>query len=128
MSGLDKIYIRDLAARCIIGFKGWEREKKQDVLINIALYADLSTAGKSDQVADTIDYKQVKHRVLDMVEGTSFFLIERLAEAIAARCLEDARVKRVDVIVDKPGALRFARSVAVEIARYQEGTRPGINT
>ncbi len=53
-----------------------------------------------------------------MVEASSFNLIETLAEKIAEVCLEDARVRRADVTVEKPGALRFARTVAVEITRF----------
>ena len=54
---LDKLHIRDLMLRCIIGLNDWEREKKQDILINITLYADLITACQSDNIEDTVDYK-----------------------------------------------------------------------
>jgi len=116
---MDKIYIRELSARCIVGIFPREREVRQEVLINIVLACDLAEAGRSDAIADTVDYKQIKNRVLEMVEASEFFLIERLAEAIAALCLEAPRVQRVTVTVDKPGALRFARSVAVKITRQR---------
>ncbi len=92
---------------------------KQEVVINITLHADLRKPCESDNIADTIDYKKLKQRVLALVEPSGFFLIERMAEAIAQVCLEDRRVLRCDVGVDKPGALRFARSVAVEVSRCQ---------
>ncbi len=114
---LDRIHIRKLQVRCILGIYPEERNAKQDVVISITLYADLSAACQSDQIEDTVDYKTIKKNVLHMVEGSQFLLIERLAEQIAALCLEAPRVERVDVCVDKPGALRFARSVAVEITR-----------
>ncbi len=113
----DRIHIRDLAARCIVGFNDWEREKKQDILINVTLHADLAKACASDRVEDSVNYKALKNRILSMVEESECHLIERLAESIAELCLTDARVQKVDVSVDKPGALRFARSVAVEITR-----------
>jgi len=116
---LDRIHIRDLEARCIVGIYPAERENLQDVVLNITLYVDLSTAGGSDNIDDTVDYKTLKKRILKMVEASDFFLIERMAAICAEMCLEDKRVRRVDVTVDKPGALRFARSVAVEITRYQ---------
>jgi dihydroneopterin aldolase/D-erythro-7,8-dihydroneopterin triphosphate epimerase len=117
---LDRIHIRDLGARCIIGIYPQERENKQDVIVNICLYADLRRPGESDRIEDTVDYKQIKRKVLELVEGSEFCLIERLAQRIAEICLEDGAVQRVDVAVDKPGALRFARSVAVEITRERE--------
>lgn len=114
---LDCIHIKDLFLRCIIGINPDERTKKQDVLINVTLYADLSSAGQSDRMEDTVNYKQIKNRIVEMVEHSSFFLVERLAERIAEICLEDPGVHYARVLVEKPGALRFARSVGVEIVR-----------
>jgi len=115
--GWDQIHIRDLAARCIVGLYDHERREKQDVVVNITLYGDLRQAGRSDRLEDTIDYKAIKQRVIAAVEGSSFFLVERLAEEVARVCLGDAKVRRVRVLVEKPGALRFARTVGVEIVR-----------
>jgi D-erythro-7,8-dihydroneopterin triphosphate epimerase len=114
---MDKIKIRDLSLRCIIGLNAEERREKQDVVINVVLYADLSQAGKSDDFKDTIDYKAVKLKILDLVENSSFYLVEALAENIADLCLEFIGVEQVEVSVEKPGALRFAKSVGVEISR-----------
>lgn len=117
----DRIYIRDLATRCIVGINPDERVNKQEVIINIVLEADLSKAGASDNIDDTVDYKRIKQAVLELVEKSEFLLIERLADAIAQVCLREPRVHAVQVTLDKPGALRFARSVAVEITRKRDG-------
>ena len=114
---LDRIHIRDLGARCIVGINPDERVTRQDVVINLTLYADLRKAARSDRLADTVDYKAVKQKVLTLVEGSSFLLLERLAEAIADACLAQTGVRRVRVLVEKPAALRFARTVGVEIVR-----------
>jgi dihydroneopterin aldolase/D-erythro-7,8-dihydroneopterin triphosphate epimerase len=114
---LDRIYIRDLAARCIVGINPDERVNKQDVVINLTLHADLRKAGRTDDIADTVDYKAVKQKVLALVEGSSFTLVERLAEAVAETCLAQPGVLRAEVLVEKPAALRFARTVGVEIVR-----------
>ncbi|NQU40411.1 MAG: dihydroneopterin aldolase [Lentisphaerae bacterium] len=117
---LDTIHIRDLLQRCIIGIYDEERREKQDVIINITLYADLRKAGLSDDIEDTVDYKTIKKRVIGMVEGSAYLLVERLAQRIAELCLEDARVEIAQVRVAKPGALRFARTVEVEITRRRK--------
>ncbi len=114
---MDRILIRDLQARCIIGVNEEERREKQDIVINLTVYADLRPAGRSDRIEDALDYRELKKRILGTVEGSQHYLVEALAEDIAAVCLEPAAVQRVQVCVDKPGALRFARSVAVEILR-----------
>jgi len=120
----DRIYIRRLHARCIIGIFPEERTEKQDVYLNITMYADLRDAGVSDAIEDTVDYKRVKKRVLAMVEQSEFFLLERLAEQVATLCLEDPHIERVEVVIDKPGALRFADSVAVHIVRGRATDQP----
>ena len=114
---MDHIYIRDLALRCIIGIYPEEREKKQDIVINVAMDCDLRRAGETDRIEDAVDYKVIKLKIAEMVEASSFNLIETLADRVAAICLADPRLRRVKVTVDKPGALRFARSVAVEVTR-----------
>ena len=116
---LDRIHIRDLLLRCIVGIHDWERHERQDISITVVLHADLSKAAASDSIADTVDYVTIKKRIIALVESSSYGLIEALAEAIARVCLEEERVGRVDVTLEKPGALRYARTVAVEITRMQ---------
>ncbi|MDX9981437.1 MAG: dihydroneopterin aldolase [Lentisphaeria bacterium] len=117
---MDRIVIEDLLLRCIVGINPDERTKVQDVNLRLVLHADLRRAGATDEIGDTVDYKSVKVAVREFVESSSFFLVEKLATEIARLCLRDPRVERVDVRVEKPGALRFARTVAVEISRTRE--------
>lgn len=117
---MDKVFIRDLALRCIIGVFPEERRQKQDIIINVTMYCDLRAAGHSDDLNDTVDYKTVKLAILEMVEASDFQLIESLAERAADIALTQERVTKVVVTVDKPGALRFARSSAVEITRSRK--------
>ena len=116
----DKIYVRDLAIRCIIGVNQDERTEKQDVVINVILFTDTRKAGQTDILEDSVDYKMIKKAVLSLVENSAFLLIEKLAEEIAKVCLGNSKVQKVNVTVDKPGVLRYARSVAVEIVRTRE--------
>jgi len=113
----DLIRIKDLLLRTIIGINEEERRNRQDVLINITLHTDTRAAGASDEIEDAVNYRTIAKRVIKLVEDSSFYLVEKMAAEIAAICLEDPRVEAVDVRVDKPGALRFARSVGVEIHR-----------
>ncbi len=117
---MDRIIINDLSVRCIIGINEYERRERQDVLINIVLSSDLREAGRTDRFENAIDYRAIKKKIVSMVEDSSFFLIEALAEAISDICLAQSGVIEAVVRVDKPGALRFARSVGVEITRRQK--------
>ncbi len=114
---MDRIFISDLSVRCIIGVNEDERRERQDVRITISLSADLSEAGKTDRFENALDYRAIKKEIMHMVENSNFYLIEALAEAIAGICLKRPGVIEALVRVEKPGALRFARSVGVEITR-----------
>ena len=119
---LDQIFIRDLSLRCIIGVFPEEREKKQDVLINVVMSVDLTRAGQTDDLHDTVDYKRVTKAIVTTIEPSRFLLIERMAQVVADICLADALVKHVAVTIDKPGALRFAKASAVTIFRARHET------
>jgi FolB domain-containing protein len=113
----DKIVIRDLLLRGIIGINDWEREKKQDILVNLTVWTDIRKAGDSDDVGDTLNYRTLTKAVIGMVESSSFYLVEALATAIARLAIVEHHADEVQVRVEKPGALRFAKSVGVEIVR-----------
>ena len=116
----DQIHICDLHLRAIIGINDQERRDRQDVLINLTLDTDTRVAGRSDDIGDAFNYRTLAKRVIGLVENSQFYLVEKLAAEVARLCLEDARVERVRVSVEKPGALRFARSVGVTIERGRE--------
>jgi len=113
----DRILIKDLMIRCILGLSEEERREKQDVVINLILWADLEPAAASDHIEDAVDYRAVKKRIIALVEESKYHLAETLADRIARMCLEEPAVQQVQVTVEKPTALRFAHSVGVEIVR-----------
>lgn len=116
----DRIFFEDLRVRAIIGVNDNERTTRQDVLVGVELWTDIRAAAKSDDFADAVDYRALKKKIMAFVETSSFHLVETLAERIAQLCLDDARIERVRVRVEKPGALRFARTVGVEIERGRD--------
>ena len=113
----DRIHIIGLRDECIIGNNDWERVTKQDVVIDITLHADLTKPGESDDIKDTINYRDISKAVQAHVEASSYGLIEAMARNIATICLGPEAVIRADVSVQKPGALRGADSVGVESSR-----------
>jgi FolB domain-containing protein len=114
---MDKVIIRDLVARGIIGINDWERHQPQEILINLVLFADLEKSGETDDIADCVNYRTVAKKVLEYAERAERLTVEALATDLAQLCLEEPGVQKVQVRVEKPGAVRFARSVGVEIER-----------
>jgi FolB domain-containing protein len=115
--GMDQVIIKDLVARGIIGINDWERTNPQEILINVVMYADLYQAGESDDIADCVNYRTVAKKVLVHAETARRLTVEALAADLARLCLEEPGVEKVRVRVEKPGAVRFAGSVGVEIER-----------
>lgn len=115
---MDKIFVKDLLVRGIIGINPEERIKLQDILINMVLYADTRDAARTDDIDKAVNYKSITKRIIEHVETSSDYLVEKLVNDIAEIILTEFNgVERVQVRVEKPGALRFARSVGIEIER-----------
>jgi FolB domain-containing protein len=118
---MDKVFIKDLLVRGIIGINDWEREKIQDILVNVTAFTDTGTAAVSDDLADCVDYRALAKKVQTHAETARRFTVEALANDLAKICLEQKGVLKVIVRVEKPGAVRFSKSVGVEIERVREG-------
>ena len=109
------IRITNLRLRTIIGANDWERHIKQDLIINVTLDFDATKAAKSDNLKDTVDYKALTKKIIKTVEASSYQLLESLGTVLLNIILEDRKVKEATVRIDKPGALRFAKSVSVTL-------------
>jgi 7,8-dihydroneopterin aldolase/epimerase/oxygenase len=112
---VDKIFLTALSTEAVIGIFDWEREIRQRVEIDLEMSLDLTPAGKSDSIDDTLNYKSVAKRVLAFVGESRFRLVETLAERIAGLLLAEFPIVRVRVTVHKPGAIRNSSDVGVII-------------
>jgi FolB domain-containing protein len=115
---MDQILINDLLVRGVIGISEREREHPQDILVNAVLFTDISTAGRSDNIADCVNYSTVAKKLFAHAEKAQRYTVEALASELAAICLQEPGVLGVRIRVEKPGAVRFTRSVGVEIERF----------
>ena len=118
---MDRIIIRDLLVRGIIGINPDERVNEQDVLINATLWADTRAAARSDDIADAVNYRTITKAMVAHIREGQPYLVERLAAELVEICLRsDDRVAEAEVTVEKPGALRFARSVGITVRRTRD--------
>lgn len=119
------IHIRNLRLRTFIGFNPEEREKQQDVIINIEVHHRVSSHALRDQVDEALNYKTITKQVIALVEKGRFLLLEKLVADVLSICSEHPTVLAANVTVDKPHALRFADSVALslEFRAGQQGAR-----
>jgi len=110
------IRVKNLLIRTYIGFNPEELVNKQDVLINLEIETDIpEEALEADEPEGIFDYKTITKKVIALVQDGQFKLLEVLTKKILDLAMEDERVIRVRVEVDKPHALRFAESVSVQM-------------
>ncbi len=114
---MDLVLIEGLEVRTVIGIYDWEREIRQTVRLDLEMAWDISKAGKTDNIEDTLDYKAVSKRLIGFVEASEFGLIESLAEHCAKIVLEEFKVPWLRLKMSKPGAVRGSENVAVVIER-----------
>ena len=119
---MDKVSIEGIQLACIIGTGNWERQLKQKLLLDLVLELDLSVAGQSDRLEDTIDYVAVVDAVTGLARDSQYLLIEALAEAIAQRLLEELPVDAVGVVLNKGPAVKGAKNVGVTIRRAKNAS------
>lgn len=113
----DRIFLEALDIQGVIGIYDWERTTKQTIRVDLEMPANASLASGSDDISDTLNYKDVAKRIISYVEGTEYQLIETLVENIASIILDDFKVSWVEVSVSKPGAIRGSQNVGIKIRR-----------
>jgi dihydroneopterin aldolase/2-amino-4-hydroxy-6-hydroxymethyldihydropteridine diphosphokinase len=115
---MDRITLSGIRAYGRHGADAGERDRPQPFDVDLVVEIDLEAARRSDDLADTLDYARLHERLIDVVAGTSYALIERLAEELVSAALDDPRVFRAEVTVAKPGILAGA-TPSVTIARVR---------
>ena len=113
----DRVFLRELAVECIIGFLDWERLVKQTVYLDIEAPIDCRKAAVNDDVAQTLDYKRLSKVVSAFVGASEFHLVETLADRTARLILTEFDLPWVRLTLNKRGAIRAARDVGVTIER-----------
>jgi dihydroneopterin aldolase len=114
---IDRVFLRELAVECVIGFLDWERLVKQTVYLDIEAPIDCRKAALQDDVAQTLDYKRLSKVVSAFVAASECKLVETLADRTARHILQEFDLPWVKLTLNKRGAIRAARDVGVSIER-----------
>ena len=118
MEQMDRIFIKDLLVRGIVGIKPDERANRQDIVVNATFWADTRPAALSDRIEETVNYRSAAKAMIAHIESDGPQLVEKLAADLVRICFEsDPRIQAVELSVEKPGAVRFSRSVGLTIYR-----------
>lgn len=113
----DHVFIEGLEIEALIGIYDWERRIRQTLVFDVEMAFDNRIPAATDDIALTLNYKDVSKRLIEYVGQSGFGLVETLAERCAAIILDEFGVSRVRLKLSKPGAVRGARAVGVVIER-----------
>ena len=117
----DRILIKDLSVPGILGINPDERINEQEILINAVLWADTRPAAISDDIDDAVNYRTITKALIAHVRDGKPMLVERLVQDLVDICFDlEPRIMQVEMTVEKPGALRYARSVGINITRRRD--------
>lgn len=116
---MDRITIRNLKLPANVGWGDEERATPQNVYVSVYIDADLRAAGRSDDLADTIDYDRATTEIGELVRTGSFRLLEHLAERIAGHTarLLGVRGVTVEVAKESPPVSEDVGAITVRITR-----------
>ena len=117
---MDTIFISELKVKTKLGVPAWERIVAQTIILDIEIGYDLSAAGKSDAIADTIDYGAVVARIHDTLKQHSFQLVEALAEHVCQLIFKEFDALNVKIKVAKPAILPGLKALGVVIERSKK--------
>jgi len=113
------IKIKNLRLKAIIGVYESERIDRQDIIVNVDMEFDCDKAIESDHISETIDYDIITKRIMQLVESSRYFLLEKLATNILKLIIEENNITKARVEVDKPNAIPLADSVSA-ICNYNK--------
>ncbi len=119
LSGLRRVFLRDMVLACSIGIYRHEKDAPQRVRINLDLAVRENDQPLQDDVANIVDYAAMADGVRAIVGDGHVNLVETLAERIAAFCLNDPRVASAQVRVEKLDVFADAAAAGVEIVRHR---------
>lgn len=119
---MDIVFIEALRVDALIGIYDWERRAKQPVVLDLEMAFDNRVPAATDRIEDTLNYKAVSKRLVAFVAASEFELVETLVERCAEIVQREFNVSWLRLRLSKPGAVRGAAAVGVQIER---GRRDG---
>lgn len=114
---MDTITLRDIKLETIIGIHAWEQQLPQKLIVDITFQTDAKNIAATDNIEYAIDYERVIKELFDFAKSHTCKLIETFADQLAYRLLENFPTTQISLTVHKPGALKEAKDVAINVTR-----------
>ena len=113
----DMIFIEELSVAASIGVFEWEKRITQTLHFDVELSVDLTTAGQSDDMKDTVCYAKVSETIIAVTQRQHHDLLESLANHIFTELFKTSSIHTISLKISKPGAVKAARNVGIKMIR-----------
>src|SRR5262245_34692643 len=119
----DRIFVEGIKFHGFHGLTRLERQVGVRLSVDVEIEMDLEKSGRSDRMADTLDYAKVHKTVIEVGRGRSYKLLEAFARQLLDEFLQDGRIDRVTVRVRKetPVLDGIVDAVGVQMTRARAG-------
>ena len=111
----DQIIIKGIRSNCIIGINQDEREKKQEIIINLVIFYDFSKI--NDEIKNTINYSSVYKFTKKFIENSKFYLIETLGNKLADKLIKEFKINQIEIEIIKPSVFDVEETISVKLKR-----------
>jgi len=109
------VFIKDFVIEEIIGIHEHEKIKKQKIKFNIVMEVNPNTIPDEQDIKSIVDYEKITRKLENLVKTKKYNFLESLAEDSFKEIFEDKRINSVKIKIEKPEAIKNAKSVGVEV-------------
>ena len=114
------VFIKDFIIKEIIGFYKHEKIKKQKIKFNIIIDVNQSSLPDEKDIKSIVDYEKITNKLENLTKSKKYNFLESLAEDSFKEIFQDKRINSVTIKIEKPEAIKNARSVGVEVFKTRK--------
>ena len=114
------VFIKDFIIEEIIGIHEHEKIKKQKIKFNIVLDVNQSSLPDEKDIKSIVDYEKITNKLESLTKSKKYNFLESLAEDSFKEIFEDKRINSVTIKIEKPEAIKNAKSVGVEVFKTRK--------
>ncbi len=111
------IKIKNLRLKTILGVYDWEEKINREIIINVKIETDNLKSLQSDNIHDTVDYDALVTKIKNLISQKRFKLVEKMAQEVMDKIMEDKRIKKCKLEIDKVAPVDSLESFSVTIER-----------
>ena len=114
------VFIKDFVIQEIIGIHNYEKTKKQEIKFNIVIDVNQSSVPDERDIKSIVDYEKITNKLESLSKSKKYNFLESLAEDSFKEIFEDKRINSVTIKIEKPEAIKNAKSVGVEVFKTRK--------